>query len=297
MQGPMTQRIPLPAAPLRVLPGHERLLHALNRYDHLTAEQLRRLLFGEGSLTHAQSLLKRFADAGYLLRVPLGRPTPHGSGPYVYSLDRRGRAFLASLGVDIPARLRRSEERARSSPHLRHSLAVVDVLILCDLLCRGDGRFTLARAMGERELKAHAVPVALPDGRRRTVAVDAWVDLRIRLPDGATEQACFAFEVDCGTEWQAAWREKVRALLAFEGGPYTAAFGVRTLSIVVVAPDERRARQLRDWTGAELAAQNATGRADLFCFGTLPDDRADWATFFLAPRWRVVGEDAPVPLI
>jgi protein involved in plasmid replication-relaxation len=282
---------------LPVLPGHLRVLEALNRYERLTAEQLRRLHFGAGSLTYVQTKLKELADAGYVLRVPVGRPTPHGSGPLVYSLDRRGRAFLASLGRDIPARLRQSEERERSSPHLRHSLAVVDVLILCDLLCWRDDRFVLARLMGERELKRRAVPVVMPGGRRRSVAVDAWADLRIRYPDGGMEQVCFAYEVDLGTEWQAAWREKVRALLAFEDGPYTAAFGALALSIVVVAPDDRRRDQLHDWTKQELTAQAATERADLFCFGTMPDDRADWTSFFFAPRWRVPGQDDPVPLI
>lgn len=293
----MTSRRPTSVPPLQVLPGHLRMLEALNRYDRLTAEQLRRLHFGAGSLTYVQAKLKELADAGCVLRVPMGRPTPHGSGPYVYSLDRRGRASLASLGRDIPARLRQSEERERSSPHLRHSLAVVDVRILCELLCRRDDRFVIARLLGERALKRRAVPVVMPDGRRRSVAVDAWVDLRIRYPDGGVEQICFAFEVDLGTEWQVAWREKVRALLAFEAGPYTAAFGARTLSIVVVAPDERRRDQLHDWTKQELTAQAATGRADLFCFGTMPDDRADWMTFFFAPRWRVPDQDDLVPLI
>lgn len=267
------------------------------RYDRLTAVQMTRLLFDRGSLTHAQALLKQFSDAGYLLRVPLGRSVPHGSGPYVYALDRRGRAFLHSLGMDVPARQRPSEERRRSSPHLAHRLAVADVLILCDLLCRDDDRFTLARCRGERELKRNAVPVTLPDNTRRTVAVDAWIDLRIRLPDGGTEQACFAFEVDLGTEWQAAWRRKVQALLALEAGPYREAFDAMTLTIVVVAPDARRAAQLRDWTERELAAQHAEDRRDLFCFGTLPEDLADWLMFFHALRWSVPGEADPVPLI
>lgn len=283
--------------PFRVLPSHERVLEALGRYDRLTAEQLRRLLFGDGSLTYVQTKLKELAEADYVLRVPVGRPVPHGSGPYVYSLDRRGRAYLATLGMDIPQRLRQSEEQERSSPHLRHSIAVVDVLILCELLCRGDARFAIARVMGERELKSRQVKVTLHDGTRRGVAPDGWVDLRISHPDGGTEQVCLAFEVDNGTEWQAAWRRKVATLLAYDRGPYMEAFGVETLILVVVAPNAARCAQLRAWTEQELADEHAEAQADLFRFGTMPDDRADGASFFLLPRWFIPGEAAAVPLI
>jgi hypothetical protein len=298
MGSPMTRRTPHQSAkPFRVLPSHERVLQALGRYDHLTAEQTRRLLFGEGSLTYVQTKYKELADAGYVLRVPLGRPTLHGSGPLVYSLDRRGRAYLHTLGMDIPKRLRQSEERERSSMHLRHSIAVADVLILSDLLCRTDGRFVLARTSGERELRARAVSVRMPDGRRRAVALDAWIDLRVSHPGGGIEQLCLGFEIDNGTEWQAAWRRKVQALLALEAGPYGAAFGVDTLTIVVVAPDAPRAAQLRAWTRQELTTQHATERADLFCFGAMPDDLSDPAPFFLSARWSIIGQEQRFPLV
>lgn len=286
-----------PRQTFRVLPSHERLLLALARYDRLTAEQATRLLLGKGSLTYAQAKLKELADAGYVLRVPVGRPAPHGSGPLVYRLDRQGRAYLHTLGMDVPRRLRQSEERARSSPHLRHSIAVVDVLILGELFCRSNPAFAIAQMRGERALMSQPVSVVLPGGRVRGVAIDAWMDLRINHPEGGTEQLCLAFEVDGGTEWQAAWRGKVRALLAFEAGPYGEAFGVDSLTIVVVAPADARRDQLLHWTAQELAAQHADDRADLFRFGTMPGDPADAQSFFRAPQWQIPGEAAPVPLI
>jgi hypothetical protein len=292
------QRTKPNAEPFRILPSHERVLHALVRYDRLTAEQVRRLLYGKGSLTYAQPLLKTLFEHGYLYRVAVGRPGPEGSGPYVYTLDRRGRALLQSLGVDVSRRLRQSEEKEHSSPHLRHSVAVVDVLILHELLCRDDARVSLARMVGERALKGLAVKVTMPSGRRRGVAMDAWVDLRIPHPNGRVRQLCLGYEVDGGTEWQVAWRTKIQALLAYEAGPYGQVFGVGTpLVIVVVAPDDARATQLRGWTAQELAAQGAEQRADLFRFGAMPHDLADARSFFFSPRWRIPGQDAPVPLI
>ncbi len=287
---------PSSAKPFRLLPSHERVLRSLGRYDRLTAEQTRRLLFGAGSLTYVQAKYKELADMGYVLAVPVGRPVPHGSGPLAYSLDRRGRTYLGSLGVDVPRRLRQSEERARSSPHLRHSLAVGDALILCDLLCRQDPRVSIDRLMGERELKARPVVVTMPNGATRGVALDAWVDLHLRHPDGV-EQRCLGFEVDGGTEWQAAWRRKVAALVAFERCAYGDAFGVESLTIVVVAPSEARCRELCSWTEQELAAQGTVTNADLWRFGAMPRDLADAVTFFRAPRWSVPGQISPMPLI
>ncbi len=293
----MTKQSASPSAKVfRVLPSHERLLQALGRYDRLTAEQTRRLLFGAGSLTYVQARYKQLADAGYVLAVPVGRSVTHGSGPLVYSLDRRGRAFLSALGHDVPARLRQSEERARSSPHLRHSLAVADVLILADLLCRQDPRVSIERMVGERALKARPVVVTMPDGATRGVALDAWIDLRIRYEE-THGQYCLGFEVDGGTEWQAAWRRKVAALVSFERGPYTEAFGVESLTIVVVAPNDERCRQLCSWTERELVEQGALSNADLWRFGAMPPDLADAVTFFRSPRWSVPVRVSPVPLL
>lgn len=294
----MTKRTTRPKEePFTILPSHERVLQALGRYGRLTAEQTKRLFLGEHSLTRAQQWLRALSANSYVTRRRVGREAEHGSGPLVYSLDRRGIDFLRAIGRGDSRRLRQSEEEDRASAFLLHSIAVVDVLILCDFLCRDDGRFSIARMIGERELRSTAVKITMPDGRHRTVAMDAWVDLRYNRPDGAIEQLCLGFEIDHGTEWQAAWRQKVQALLALESDPYVDAFGAETLTIIVVAPTAERASQLRLWTEAELAVQDAEGRSDLFLFGVMPADLSDDLAFFLSPCWQRAGETAKEPLI
>ena len=291
---PMITRAPDPQqTPFRVSPSHARILRAVNRYERLTAAQATRILFSEGSLTYAQKKLRELFLHGYVRRKTTGRDEPRGSGALVYTLDRRGRAYLLSSGIAVPGRLRQSEEEGRSAAFLRHGIAVVDVLILCDLLCRADDRFAVARMIGERELRGCAVTVIMPDGRSRGVTMDAWVDLHI----GGAEQMCLGFEVDNGTEFQTAWREKIRALLAMDTGPYREAFGVDTLTIVVVARDGPRARQLRQWTETELAEQGADRRRDLFRFGVLPADLSDAVAFFRSECWQIPGQTTSVPLI
>jgi len=81
-----------------VTPAKHAILAAIGRYFHLTARQVTRLLYAEGSLTRAQALLKEIADDGYVQRLFLPRPTPHGRVPAVYTLDRLGRTHLEALG-------------------------------------------------------------------------------------------------------------------------------------------------------------------------------------------------------
>src|SRR5215212_5572473 len=78
-------------APTRVARGlaasEELILEAFARYFYLTAEQLRRLLYGQGSLRYAQDRLKSLMEAGYLLGVERP-PSRHGKVSRIYTLHR-----------------------------------------------------------------------------------------------------------------------------------------------------------------------------------------------------------------
>ncbi len=274
----------------------EAILGALGRYSYLTARQCCRLLYAPGSFTYVQTALKGLVDGEYAQRLFLPRPTPHGRAPAVYTLGRRGRAHLASAGVAVAIRLRPAEEEGRSYLHLSHTLAVGDVLIACELLCRALPQVRIARMLHERALKR--LPIIVPAvGGKTAVIPDGWVDLRV-AQGGGVDRYCLAFEVDRGTMEQRAWRRKVAALVAATHGPYQAAFGTDLLTVAVVAiPGEGRLDDLRRWTGAELTARGEEGQADLFRFTGLPVVETDPVALFSGPHWRVIGDDTPVSLI
>ena len=71
-------------------PSDAALLKLLGHYFYLTAAQVTRILYAPTSHTYAQARLKRLADAGYLQRFFLPRPTRTGSAPLVYALARKG---------------------------------------------------------------------------------------------------------------------------------------------------------------------------------------------------------------
>ncbi len=294
----MTQPRPdrVNTAPLVLTPSHERLLAALNRYGTLTAAQATRAVYDSRSLTRVQALLKGLADAGYAQPLTFGRMGPHGSTPRVYALDRRGRQYLMETGASVPARLRQGDEAGRSATLLAHRLLTIDLEIALAQLARRVPAVTISRVMGERALRVLPTAVTLPDGTTTAVIPDCYADLRVRTPAGL-ERQCVAFEADNGTEYQRAWRAKCAALLAFERGPYRAAFGSPFLTVAVVAPDAARRDLLRHWTAAELHGSNTMVQADLFRFAALPPDWEEIEGFFLGERWYRIGDDAPVPLI
>ena len=130
-----------------------------------------------------------------------------------------------------------------------------------------------------------------------TVQPDGFVDLHVRR-GGEVHQECYYLEVDNGTEYQVAWREKVRALVAFARGPYQATFGSEPIVVPVVAtPGPQRAEQLRAWTEAELAALGAQADAELFAFVGAHPARISPAELFCAPVWTMPFHAEPFPLV
>lgn len=275
-------------------PADELLLLAINRYFYLTASQVTRLLYAPTSHTYAQARLKRLADAGCLQRHFLPRPTRTGSAPLVYSLARRGFNALTQWGYLVGRRYRPSEMRQLAYLHLAHTLALNDVMIALELLCRSRPDVRIAEVRHERDLKLEPVMVSLPDGTQRGVIPDGWVDLRI----AGRYQECYAFELDRGTTAARPWRRKVAALVSYADGPYQQAFGTRSLTVAVIAtPGEGRAAQLQRWTEAELRSMGREDAAGLFRFCGAPLPGRCPAPFFQSAAWRTPLSGDPQPLI
>ena len=296
---------PRTRAPVSYIIGYadKSLLSAILRYHCLTAMQLTKLLYAPSSLTWIQGKLKALHDAGYLLRdrIP-SRPT-QGSAPLYYALSRRGLAWLASQGVAVPSPTRAYQVHEYSYLFLAHLLAVNEVLIAAELVCKAQPALSLARLLHDQELKRRPVYVTDQAGRKRAVIPDGFLDFEVHTERPYRAPLCL--ELDRGTERQAAVREKVRNLVAFSRGPYQEAFGRRSLTICVVAsPGGERLKQLITWTRAELTALSVSpAEADIFRFGAFALDwhvpepeRPTPAQLFLEPGWYRLADDKPVPL-
>lgn len=278
-------------------PTEVAILTAVERHHYLTARQVTRLLYAPGSLSWSQRRLHRLTQHGYLTRLCLPRPTRTGSAPLVYTLAGHGRTLLARQGFDVARRLRLAETRRHGYLFLAHTLAVNDVLIAAALLARTQPGLTLADFVHERDLKRHATRVSLPDGSRRAVVPDAWLDLHWAMASGM-HRFPIMLELDRGTTAQVPWRRKVAALVTWAQTVYPMQFQTRALTIAVVAtPGPRRRDELLRWTEAELVATGQPAAAALFRVTGLAADQVAPAEFFLAPTWSTPLTPAPSPLL
>jgi len=291
---------PPTVVPHRLSLRDNEILHALGTYQVVTAVQLATLLFKPSILTYVRQKLRALVAAGYVDTDFLPRTSRLGSSPLLYLLGRKGVAVLHAQGLAVP-RYRPPEERGHSLLWNPHAVALSDVLLSLTRLVQTDPSIELAELRHERLLTHTPVHLTSESGATATsVRPDAWVDLW--LTQGSRRQRmCLALELDRGTEHHTAWRRKVRALLGWACGPYQEHYETQSLTIpVVTTAGERRCRDLRAWTRAELEASGLAGEvscATLFVFTHRSAATTSPRDFWQAPIWSVPGRATPMGLL
>src|SRR3712207_4336278 len=129
----------------------DKLLCATARYQYLTAAQATKLLFSPGSLKYVMEKLSNLTTLGYLLALG-GRKN---GLPRIYTPTRKGRVYAQERGIAIPERFRPAEEHEKEKNifFMRHTLAVIDVLINAELLSHTVQGIALKRMYHEHALK------------------------------------------------------------------------------------------------------------------------------------------------
>lgn len=245
------------------------ILDALATYHYLTAEQVRRLLYCDGCLRHAQRHLLELIRDGRLNRR---RPSlnPDGPSPYVYSLsDKAKRDFGLT-----------AKRNAKKGSHIEHVLGVNDILIGARKLADGD-HLVLGQSMSDIDFG----PDPLMIGKEKLIP-DGFLDFYL----GELERLTVFLEYDRATMTDSAdWKRKINLYARFYYAGYKERFGDRydeapTIATVIsadsLAAAETRRRLLLQWTEQELGRLGETRISNLFIFSTVATD---------APRHR---EDA-----
>ena len=138
--------------PYEPTPVDNLILGYVRDYHFLTAELLLTIHYGKGSLTRAQTKLKRLYEGGYLAR----RRLPHigvGNPEYIYYLDTKGISYLQEQGFSGFSRVRKSEIEEMKYPHLQHALSVNEFLIAARLLNRSVPDISLVEMQHDLDLK------------------------------------------------------------------------------------------------------------------------------------------------
>jgi hypothetical protein len=169
--------------PLNLTKRHTAILIALARFDYLTARQVTRLCYANGSYTYVTTQLKALVDTGLAMTIG-GR----GTGlPLIYTLTGKGRSVASSLSGELPRRFWAAEAREKQTNtyFMRHLLAVNDVLISARLLSQTHPDITLTRMYREPELRRR-IYVELPE--RICIEPDGGCQfLSTKMEEGAAE--------------------------------------------------------------------------------------------------------------
>src|SRR5579875_608297 len=105
------------------------ILCSLAAHHLLTSFQLCRLCgYASSSIRLLRSRLHALEQAGFVTSQPAPRATENGRAPRLYRLARKGRTYVAELGLDLPRRYRPAEQHLGYQA-IQHSLAVSDFLI------------------------------------------------------------------------------------------------------------------------------------------------------------------------
>lgn len=126
----------------------EDILRAIYKYHYVTSQDITRLLFSKGSLTHVREILSALSggedhqERNYLYRFQLPNSSS-GNREKVYTLGATGRDLLASLGLSVDWYFRPHKTRNLSHSHILHDLILTRLVVAAHAWCRKSPDYTI----------------------------------------------------------------------------------------------------------------------------------------------------------
>jgi hypothetical protein len=283
----------------------EKILRAFGELVPLaTAEDITRLLFTKGSKAYVRSVMTALAGGAdaqknqYLYRF--GMPQAPGNFERLYTLGRRGRAFVRAMGIAVPWCYR--PYKARSFSFLQHHRFVTQFIVSLYAFCRICPDLRVRETRNGFAMAANPPRLTMPsDGPDTTITVipDAWMYLEA----SSGEDWALWIEIDTGSEGKAKFQQLTLDRINFiRYKGYEAYFGVPAVLLCYLAvgmtTEHRLARlhTIRQWTAEVLAEQNISDWATRFRFSTIDECLYDTLMHLTDPVWYLPDADTLVPL-
>ncbi len=251
-------------APLERLSPMEKIMLALADFEYLTAEQLTRLLYSSGSLTYVKAKLKTLVEADFIL--PLGGR--NHNLPRIYTLKVKGRQFTTMLGKPTELRFRPGEayDKAYNLFFMRHTLAVIDVLIAARLLTQTIPGIVLNNIFQERELR-RKIYVAISQDKEKPRNICLEPDASLDFTIQQAWRDFFHIELYRHLPMERRFKQKIQGYLTYAGSPlHQELFRTSALSIAMFAAMEQLAKMLKQWTEEVLTKLNEQAEGQRFFF-------------------------------
>src|SRR5437764_2906054 len=156
----------------KLLRGDDKLPVGLYHLHLLTAAQLTRLHYSQGSYKYVRQNLHEMAKAGIVVIDAV--PEKFTRGPNYYTLGARGIRYLTELGMDMDKSVRAAKETNKSYMHIRHMIELNDVYIAALRVSTLDPRLYVADYKHERELKRKPY-AAMVQGRTLGLVPDGFL--------------------------------------------------------------------------------------------------------------------------
>jgi Replication-relaxation len=273
----------------------EKILFALADFEYLTADQLTRLLYSAGSLTYVKAKLKGLIADDFILAVG-GRRL---NLPRVYTLTAKGRQFTTVLGKQPQLRFRPGEihQKAYNLFFMRHTLAVIDVLISARLLTQTVPGIVLNNMFQERELRRKIyVPIPQDKEKPRTICLEPDASLDFTIQQAWRD--FFHIEFYRHLPMEHRFKQKIHGYLTYaESSQHQELFHTAALSIAILAATEQLSRTLKGWTEDVLTKLAKPAEGQRFFFSSVVPAHVSPAALFLSPVWELGFRQTQTPLL
>ena len=277
----------------KLLRGSETMPVGLYHLHLLTAAQLCRLHYSQGSYKYVRQHLNDLADNGYVVIDAV--PQKFTRGPNYYTLGTKGIQYLRDIGLDVDKSVRAAKETGKGYQHIEHMLELNDVFIAALRVSTLDPRLYVADYRHERDLKRLPYKTMV-QGATYGLVPDGFLDLHVRREGQSDLRLPVLLEHDRGWERERQFKQKVAAYRALiQSGAYKERFGVGTITVIVTTlTDISRVMAMRRWTWDEV--QSDRSLAARFRFALLPRPPGPRHLLF-ERRWYTLGSDQPIALL
>jgi hypothetical protein len=266
----------------------EAILRTIYKYRYMTALDITKLLFSDGSHIYNRDNLTALAggtdlqENAYLCRFALPS-TKIGNHERIFTLGIKGRNFLArEVGLSVNWYFRPYKLKHLSYSTVLHNLILTRFLVasqICPKVKVSDIQLCYELAKAPRRVEL--------DKKKIAVIPDAWIDFAIK-----GKHFPIILEIDRGMEYQRKFKQHVRSRIAFiESGQYKQVFGRQAVRIAYITTGEipeyreKRRKAMTTWTREVLAEKNMESWSSLFYFGSLVFEHVYDTQFFSDPLW------------
>jgi hypothetical protein len=282
-------------APVEKLSPMEKIMLALADFEYLTAEQLTRLLYSKGSLTYVKAKLKTLVEADFIMLLG-GRSL---NLPRIYTLKVKGRQFTAMLGKSTELRFRPGEvhEKTYNLFFMRHTLAIIDVLISARLLTQTVPGIVLNNMFQERDLR-RKIYVAIPQDKEKPRNICLEPDASLDFTVQKAWRDFFHIELYRHLPMERRFKQKVQGYLTYAASPvHQELFHTSAFSIAMFGATEQLAQMLKRWTEEVLTKLNKQAEGQRFFFSSIGPGQVSPTQLYLAPVWQLAFRHTPTPLL